>query len=363
MSTKKNIIIYAPAITSQTGGAHSILENFLKSISLELTSSDNWKFIGCNEYFELCDRAGIEFQELNLNQKWISRIIYDFYLFKKMYLTNESSTIVISLQNTTPAVHKNDKTLTYIHQAIPFIKNFNPSPVKNFKLFLIKHFYLFFIATNISKTNSFFIVQSEWLKKICVHKLNIPIENFIIHRPLPTDLNLKNQTQSQKIADTFFYPSIYQEYKNHQRLIQAFIMAARENPNRNFSLALTTDNRFSSKLPSNLSINYLGKLSRLETIHEVCRSSAVIFPSLVESYGMPIAEAMYLNTPVLASNFPFAKELLESDGIYFEAENIESIKNAIVEFKPYRYTKDAFSSSKFQDWNSILENFLYKIKK
>lgn len=359
---KKNFIIYAPAINSKTGGAHSILENFLNSIDKNLVSGATWHFIGNLEYESLCLQKNIHFIQLNLNKKWIFRILYDFLFFKILYLKNKPPTNIISFQNTTPTIRSFDTSLTYIHQAIPFIENFHPNPITNLKLFLIKHFYFYFINFGLRKKNSFFIIQSEWLKKICAVRLKIPEYHFVTHRPLPSDIDFDLAKNLQNNLDSFFYPSLYQDYKNHNRLIQAFIKAATTNPERNFQLELTINKR-EILLPINLQINFLGALSRQETLNKINNSSAIIFPSLIESYGMPIAEAIFLNTPVLASHLPYAIELLGENGNYFDPKDVNSISNAIVNFSPKNYLKIEISSERFQDWGIVLKYFLNKTNK
>ena len=358
---KKNFIIYASAINSKSAGAHSILVSFLSS--LEVDPDDSWLFLGNFEYETLCKRCNVQFIETNLNSKWLKRIVYDFFLFKFFYLkTNNSPVTIISMQNTTPAIRKIDFSLTYLHQAIPFIDTFKPHPVKQWKIFLIKHFYYYFIQKGISDKQSFFIVQSEWLKNIIAKKLRIPLKHIFIHRPLPEDI--KDITFEKIASEIFFYPAIYQEYKNHDRLISAFILAAKENPLRNFTLALTLEEHqlksilaMKEALPSNFHIMNYGVLTRLETLEKINNAKAIIFPSLIESYGMPLAEALFLKTPVIASNLPYAQELLGESGHYFEPLNTNSIKDSILQFDINNNLKMALPASKFQNWRDILESF------
>jgi glycosyltransferase involved in cell wall biosynthesis len=359
---KKNFIIYAPAINSRTGGAHSILENFLKSLRTRPAIEATWQFIGNSEYESICAQSKLEFHSLDLNKKWLLRIIYDFLLFKIKFLNGQAPAIIISMQNTTPITRSCDSTLTYVHQAIPFIKNFKPDPIKNFKLFLIKKFYFFFIKFGIDRKRAFFILQSEWLKKICSIKLGVSEDHFFIHRPMPTDINLVEFTNKQIVPNTYFYPSLFQNYKNHKLLIEAFIRIANNRPEQNFVLELTIE-AIPVECPINLKILFHGMLSRKTTLLKINNAEVVIYPSLIESYGMPIAEAIFLKTPVIASDLPYARELLGENGIYFNPLSVESLTNTILEFSTKNYQEIKISKEKFQDWESVLANFLNKINK
>ncbi|NOT77567.1 MAG: glycosyltransferase [Bacteriovoracaceae bacterium] len=359
---KKHFIIYAPAINAKSAGAHSILESFLSSLD-DNTATDNWQFVGHKDYEPLCLQHNVKFNELDLNLQWFKRIIYDFFLFKHIFLkVSVPPSIIVSMQNTTPRLRKEDKNLTYLHQAIPFLQEFYPSPIKQTKLFLIKHFYYFFISYSINEKKSFFIVQSEWLKKIISRRLKIPDNHIFIHRPLPTDILLSEF--HKKKNDSFFYPALYQVYKNHQNLIEGFRLAAIENPIKNYYLEITLEDfRLSSILravgttPDNLHIKNCGVLTRKETLQKINNAKAVIFPSLIESYGMPIAEAMFFNTPVMASNLPYAKELLGEDGSYFDPENPQSIKSAIVSFDSREDNIVMLPEARFQKWEKLLNEF------
>jgi glycosyltransferase involved in cell wall biosynthesis len=359
---KKNFIIYAPAINIKTGGAHSILENLLVSLDKKLLSESNWHFIGNSEYESICASSNIRFYSLNLNQKWLLRIVYDYVIFKNKFLKNQPPSIIISMQNTTPFTRDCDSTLTYIHQAIPFIEDFKPDPIKNLKLFLIKHFYFFFIKLGLKKNKSFFIVQSEWLKKICSLRLDISKEKFIIHRPLPTDIELPKFKNKNPLKHTFFYPSLFQNYKNHGLLVKAFILLAKSRPQINFILELTIDDLL-IEVPSNLQVKYYGMISRNETLQKINNATAVIYPSLIESYGMPLAEAIFLKTPIIASDLPYAHELLGDNGIYFNPNSAQSIKDSLDRFLENGQLEIEMTKTKFQDWATVLENFLYKMNK
>lgn len=360
---KKNFIIYAPAINSKTGGAHSILVNFLSSIKhfdSPALQEASWSFVGNAQYKSLCAESSIVHQELDLNKKWILRILYDRFLFRKYFLKNDPS-IIISMQNTTPRSRLQDKAITYVHQAIPFIDNYRPNPFKHLTLFLIKYFYSIFIQLGVEEKKTFFIVQSEWLKEKCARKLNLPTDHFVIHRPLPSDIDTQKYTLNKKKTEVFFYPSLYQDYKNHQRLCEAFSLAAKENPELNFELSLTI-NPFDMVFPKNLKVEFLGMIPRTEALERINNAKAVVFPSLLESYGMPLAEALFLNTPIIASDLGYVRELVGAAGHYFNPYDIQSMKEVIVQFKKGAIIEPKIENDKFQTWENILENLLNKMK-
>lgn len=56
---------------------------------------------------------------------------------------------------------------------------------------------------------------------------------------------------------------------------------------------------------------------------------ALIFPSLLECFSASPIEAMKMNTTVIASDYPFVKEVCENAAFYFNPLSAESIANSI----------------------------------
>ena len=58
-------------------------------------------------------------------------------------------------------------------------------------------------------------------------------------------------------------------------------------------------------------------------------SSALLFPSLYEGYGLPVVEAMRENLPVIASDLPVLREIAGDYPSYIEVDDIVSLQHAI----------------------------------
>jgi len=76
-------------------------------------------------------------------------------------------------------------------------------------------------------------------------------------------------------------------------------------------------------------------------------SSALIYPSWYEGFGLPILEAMNFNIPVICSNISSSKEIGKEYVSYFKKKSVPSLVNSLIEFldnKSNAYEK--LSSSK-----------------
>ena len=62
-------------------------------------------------------------------------------------------------------------------------------------------------------------------------------------------------------------------------------------------------------------------------------AKALIMPSIYEGFGIPVIEAMKLNTPVISSNIPPLKEVIENNGFYFDPDNQEELIHQLINFE------------------------------
>ncbi len=53
----------------------------------------------------------------------------------------------------------------------------------------------------------------------------------------------------------------------------------------------------------------VGRLNHADCLSEYGRADALILPSVLESYGLPLVEAMVMGLPVIAADLPHARLL------------------------------------------------------
>ena len=82
-------------------------------------------------------------------------------------------------------------------------------------------------------------------------------------------------------------------------------------------------------LPKNLKVEFHGTLS-LYDVYELYNSCEyAIYPSLVESFGLPLIEATNHGCKVIASDLPYVHEIIEPS-LTFDPYSVESISNSIL---------------------------------
>jgi glycosyltransferase involved in cell wall biosynthesis len=75
---------------------------------------------------------------------------------------------------------------------------------------------------------------------------------------------------------------------------------------------------------------------------------ATVLPSLYEGFGIPALESQKIGTPVIASNIPAFKEVLENSAIYIDPTNPSSLITAFLEVKNPKIRADLIKNGKMQ---------------
>ncbi len=137
------------------------------------------------------------------------------------------------------------------------------------------------------------------------------------------------------IDDTkyFLYVGNAYPHKNIERLIKAFSLFRKEQNAEVHLLLVGKDDYFYKKLSEKIrKENYSGILIRnnvkdYELANYYNNAIALISPSLMEGFGLPVLEAMASSCAVLASDIPSLREVCEGAALYFNPHSITEIKD------------------------------------
>lgn len=81
------------------------------------------------------------------------------------------------------------------------------------------------------------------------------------------------------------------------------------------------------KLITSKHIIHVGYVEDLDSILK--NATFFVFPTLMEGFGLPPLEAMKLGVPVLCSDIPVLKEVLENAPLYFDPKSKEDLKEKV----------------------------------
>lgn len=133
-----------------------------------------------------------------------------------------------------------------------------------------------------------------------------------------------------------FFPSHAWAHKNHERLILAFAKVKQSIPET--KLVLTGDQFGSAhpaaklicKLGLESSVTHLGFRTPLEIRCLYRAAGALVYPSLFEGFGMPVAEAILAGTPVVCSDIAPLREIGGDAVATFDPRSPDAIASAIL---------------------------------
>lgn len=325
---KKIMVTDVPA---EMGGAVTILKNYYEQAKKE--TSIKWVFVTSVIHLEDTDNIeNIQFPWVK--KSWFHRLYFDYVVQPKL-INKYNIDEVFSLDNTTVQFAKVPQTV-YIHQSLPFV-SLKFSFYKNFKLWIYQNIIGKRIIDSIKKADKI-IVQTKWIKNSIIKKTHINENKIYVDAPvLKTNKFVK--FESTKINNsTFFYPGGANVYKNHQVILDAVKMLIKDNFN-DFKVIFTLngkENKYTIDLLNqvqkyDLPIIFVGTMNYDEVLI-MYGKSVLIFPSYLETFGLPLLEAKNSDSPILASDMPFSREILNnySKASFFPYNDADTLKKLIL---------------------------------
>lgn len=288
-------------IAASEGGALTVLHDFDEEI--RSSNDDNeWIFLLNDYYFE--ETTNIKIKVLNeIKNSWFKRLFFELFQGKKI-VNQLKPDIYFSLQNTATLGVK-AKQIVYLHQSLPYQKE------KSFSFFRKKERKLAIYQKIIGRLYEYLfkqskaeiVVQTEWMKEAVKQRISNKVVVVPPHLKIPDSLP-NEKKENEKV--TFFYPASDSLYKNHQVIYEA-VNHIVESGYTNFQVVLTIPEK---SVTNQKFYHFIGQVSR-DKVFEYYSNSILLFPSYIETYGMPLKEATFFNTPIIASDTIFSREILD----------------------------------------------------
>lgn len=131
----------------------------------------------------------------------------------------------------------------------------------------------------------------------------------------------------------FIYPALPRVFKNIETLCQAAQTLVSRGIS-GFEVRLTLDgseNRYArwlqNRFGATAQIRFIGRQTKDEMSTHYCEASAVIFPSKLETWGLPITEAKAQRLPLLVADLPYARETVGTYDLvsFFPVESTDAL--------------------------------------
>lgn len=313
--SKKTMIINA--INIHSGGGLTILEALLE----ETKHLDKIIFID--------SRAKVNFEEKHqvifVKPKIKDRLVAEYKISKIV----QKNDILFSAGNLPPIFQCRGLVYVYIHNIFLFDKTHLIQFDKKIRLRLwVETYWLKVFFKKEYKA----IVQTKTMQKLFKEKNGFDS----LQIPLNPNVSRIKLSKNIKISYDFCYIANYLPHKNHKNLLDAWSMLAEEKIFPSLALTITPKElekyliNSSSKL-KNTHIYCLGNLPHEASMKLLTKSNCLIYPSISESYGLPLVEAFQLNKPIVASEKDFIRDLSKPQQT-FDPMSPLSISRAVKRF-------------------------------
>lgn len=308
MNTKSKRKLVISAINITEAGPLKVLVDCVTEAARSL--SDDWDIIVLVNNAALITVQNVTLLAFPLAKKsWLLRLYYEWWHFNGLSKRIKPD-VWLSLHDITPWV-ETKRQAVYCHNAMPFYRMSLREIRLEPKLLLFNLFYRYLYRVGIQR-NDYVIVQQDWLRKEFNHLFSL--ENVIVAHPVAC--SEQSATVKKNISENFIflYPSLPRVFKNMELICEAAQWLNAQGITQ-FEVRLTltgNENRYAAMLLDRYgdtpSIHFIGKQSRLAMREQYEQSDCVLFPSLLESWGLPISEAKEFGKLLLVAERPYAHE-------------------------------------------------------
>ncbi len=310
-------------VAASESGAVTILKEYYNKYAKD---KDN-KYFFCVSTVELENTDNIEVLSFAwVKKSWFHRLWFEHVLCPKL-IKKYSIEKIVSLQNTL-IYTKSCETMLYLHLPIPFVEY--KYKITEEPLFWVYQNVIYRLIRTSVKNADQIIVQTEWMRAAVAEKCGVSEEKIIVEHPT-FDIKPTAFFTFENWNKSFLYPATNYSYKNHIVIFQAVKKLLLKGV-RDFKVHLTLEE---NELPATCKAMYEevkdviiceGRCSHDELMLKYAQS-VLVFPSFIETFGLPLLEARMCDDFVIASNTPFAREILDGydNCCFFQYDDTEEL--------------------------------------
>ena len=342
------ILVYD--VAAEDGGGLFVLKNFYEDVR-KLNSDIKWTFYVSADVLEPSENIEVKVFE-KTKASWLKRLSFETFELPKLIKENDFD-LIISLQNM-PVRRCNKPQLVYLHQSLQYCPiRFSLFKKDERALALRQKIICGLIKFNIKKSEHIF-VQTQWIKKATLKWVGLDESKVSV---VPVQIDLSNVPVKPFVGQNsreFFYPARAEIYKNHKVIIEACRILVNRGIS-DFKVTLTVNNQESPyqreiiTLSEGLPIEFIDSVTYAD-IWEYYSRTILLFPSYLETCGLPMLEAKYAKGRILASDMPFSHEALDGyeNVAFFKYDNAEELADKMereLNFASYREVESIESSN------------------
>ncbi len=198
-----------------------------------------------------------------------------------------------------------------------------------------------------------FIVQNQFMRKLLSQQGCV--NTSVIVAPF---FNFTTDDVTLSMKSGFIYVSSFEPHKNHYNLIKAWEYLVYHGVKEKLTLVVSGKGR--EELEKLISQSHVEKFidvycdqTYADVLMQYKKHTALIYPSLIESFGLPLLEAKQAGIAVLASELDYVRDVIVPDQS-FDPNSYRSIARAVMRFLNVKESKNKVLTSE-EFVNSLLE--------
>ena len=203
--------------------------------------------------------------------------------------------------------------MVYEHNALPFAE-YRFLPWEAFRPWMTQQILGRMMKRSIRRAEKV-MVQTNWMKEEIVRTCRIPQDKVEVKFP-PVEMLKTAPYHLDKDKPVFFYPANASAYKNHRTLLKACELLQKKGY-KNYQVILTVTGEENKGIQAlkkdakekNLPIFFQGAMPRCE-LFDLYAASVLVFPSYIETIGLPLLEAKSAGAWIVAADCLYARDMV-----------------------------------------------------
>jgi len=366
---KKTIVV--SAVNLVEAGTLVIMRDCLHYLS-DLAKDGEYRVIAIVFDKDLAYYQNIEYIETQWPKKrWINRLWFEYVSIKKISKQLSPVYLWFSLHDTSPSVTA-ERRAVYCHNSYSFYKWKLHDLIFAPKIALFAIFTKYIYKTNIH-LNKYLVVQQEWFRDGMSKMFGFNKSNIIVAKP--------NKGESQFLPSnnqfsefTFVFAGSPNSHKNFETICKAAELMEADGIS-NFRVCITVkgdENKYAQWLFKQWgklkTVDFIGFQKKEDLVRFYEKSHCLLFPSKVESWGLPISEYAAYNKPMILADLPYAHETAAGAKIvsYFNPDSAQDLSNkmrmalngelTLFNDEPLIHYKEPFANDWKDLFNILLKN-------
>lgn len=297
------------------GGILSVLRNVVEAAERVLPT--DWRILVLAHRRSLLDVHRAEVYEFpKIKSSWLRRM--KFELFTSRRIAREvSADVWLALHDITPLVDV-ERQYVYCHNPTCFTRPTLKSLY--FDWIFVAHSLLYGMLYSLNiRRNTEVFVQQAWIRDVFIQRFGA--RSVVVSRPRPfaaASEHFATALPSGHVLRRWVYPTFARHFKNVEVIGEALEILERGGGWEG-EVQVTIrqgENRYADWLMRRFghlkSLKLIGRQTAEQVQELYATSDGLLFPSTLETWGLPITEAQAHGLPLLVADLPYAHETVGS---------------------------------------------------